>query len=203
MSSGFNALAVDEGRVFTAGKVGEKLLGENITIRSDKYHPLHQACPFDGEGAPTQTLTLIDTGVIRDLACDRVTARRLGMQPTGHAGGGRSAHGAYAGHWVLNGGDASLDGIIRNTQRAILVTRTWYENIVDPMEVIVTGMTRDGLFLVEDGQIRHSLRNFRFNQNVLEMLRNARAFGIPELAHGMVVPPVLVDDFHFSSATSF
>jgi len=201
MMSGFNALAVDEGRVFTSGKVGQQIVGENITIRSDKYHPLFQGCPFDGEGYPTKTLTLIDKGIVRDLAYDRVTAKRHGVEPTGHAGGGRSAHGAFAG--LVAGGEDTVADIVAKTDRAVLVTRTWYENFVDPMEVIVTGMTRDGLFLVEDGKICHAVRNFRFNQNVLEMLKDVRILGRPELAGGMIVPPVLVGSFDFSSPTSF
>lgn len=199
----YNALAVDEGRSFLSGKVGTRIAGEDIDLYSDPYHPLHQGVPFDGEGAPRKRLTLIEAGVVRDLAFDRVTARKHGVEPTGHASGGRSAEGAWPSYPVLEGGTVPMEEMIRSTERGILVTRFWYENLVDPMEMIVTGMTRDGLFWIEDGEVRYGLKNFRFNQSVPDLLNHVEMMSTPVLAGNMVAPAMKVTAFHFSSSTAF
>jgi len=200
---GFNALEVDEGRSFLTGKVGTKIAGENITLYSDPVHPLHQGAPFDGEGMPKKRLSLIERGVAKDLAYDRVTAKKKGVAPTGHSFGGRSANGAWPSHLVLEGGDATLEAMIRSTEQGILVTRFWYENLLDRMKLIVTGMTRDGLFWIEDGEVRYAIKNFRFNQNVLEVLNHVEMMSEPVLVAGMVVPAMKVRGFHFTSGTAF
>lgn len=199
----YNALAVDEGRSFLSGKVGTQIAGENIYLYSDPYHPFHQGTPFDGEGTPSKRLTLIEAGVAKDLAFDRVTARKHGVEPTGHASGGRSAEGAWPSYLVLEGGTASNEEMIRSTERGILVTRFWYENLVDPMKMIVTGMTRDGLFWIEDGEVRYGLKNFRFNQSVPDLLNHVDMMSTPVLAGEMVAPAMKVTAFHFSSGTAF
>lgn len=203
LTLGLNAMEVDEGRSFLTGKMGTKIAGENITLLSDPYHPLHQGAPFDREGMPKKRLTLIERGVAKDLAYDRVTAKRKGVAPTGHSLGGRSANGAWPSHLVLEGGDASLEEMIRSTERGILVTRFWYENILDRMKLIVTGMTRDGLFWIEDGEVRYAIRNFRFNQSVPEFLNRVEMMSEPVLVAGMAAPAMKVEGFHFSSGTAF
>ena len=203
MMLGFNALEVDEGRSFLTGKVGTKIAGEHITLLSDPYHPLHQGAPFDGEGMPKKRLSLIERGVAKDLAYDRATAKRKGVEPTGHSFGGRSANGAWPFHLVLEGGAVPLQAMIRSTERGILVTRFWYENLLDRMKLIVTGMTRDGLFWIEDGEVQYAIKNFRFNQSVLELLNRVEMMSEPVLVAGMVAPAMKAEGFHFTSGTAF
>ncbi len=201
MFSGFNALAVDEGRSFLAGKMGQKVLGDNITLISDPYHPLHQGRPFDGDGVPTKRVVLLENGVAANLVYDRLTAKKHDVQPTGHGSGGRNAYGAYPSNIVMAGGETSLEDMIASTDKGILVTRFWYMRVVDPMKVIVTGMTRDGTFWIENGKIAYGIKNFRFNQNVLDMLNNVEMMSGPTLAGGIVVPAMKVRDFNFTSGT--
>jgi predicted Zn-dependent protease len=201
MFYGFNALAVDEGRSFLTGRMGQKIVGDYITLVSDPYHPLHQGRPFDGDGVPTKRVELIKNGIAQNLVYDRLTAKKHGMDPTGHGGGGRNAYGAYPSCPVIEGGNASLEEMIASTDKGILVTRFWYTNIVDPMQVIVTGMTRDGTFWIENGKVTHGIKNFRINQNVLDMLNNVEMMSESVLAGGIVVPAMKVRDFNFSSGT--
>jgi predicted Zn-dependent protease len=201
MSSGFNALAVDEGRSFLAGRMGQKIVGDGITLASDPYHPLHQGRPFDGDGVPTKRVVLIENGVAANLVYDRLTAKKHSVEPTGHGGGGRNAHGAYPSCLVMGGGQATLEDMIASTDSGILVTKFHYMNIVDPMKVIITGMTRDGTFWIENGRIAYGIKNFRFNQNVLDMLSNVEMMSKPIRAGGMVVPAMKVREFSFTSGT--
>ena len=201
MFGGFNALAVDEGRSFLTGKLGQKVLGDEITLTSDPYHPLHQGRPYDGDGVPTKRVVLVENGVAANLVYDRMTAKKQGVEPTGHGGGGRNAYGAYPSNIVLEGGDATLEEMIAATDKGILVTRFWYMRVVDPMKVIVTGMTRDGTFWIENGKIACGIKNFRFNQNVIDMLNSVEMMSKPTLAGGMVVPAMKVRDFNFTSGT--
>ena len=209
MSVGFNAMAVDEGRSWLSGQVGEKVLGDNINISSDVHHPLHQGCPFDAEGTPTQRVPLITNGVATGLIYDRLRAQEHDTRPTGHAPDASGAYGAMPTCLVFDGSEKTLDALISNVEQGLLVTRFWYNRTVDPMKVLVTGMTRDGLFWIENGRISHSVKNFRFNQSVIEMLKNVNALSTPSLAgapdweSSAVVPALTVDGFHFTSVTTF
>jgi len=202
-TDGFNALAVDEERCFATGKVGQKIFGENITIEDDCFHPLHRARPWDGEGVPKKKTTLVEKGVLKTLVYDRRTAAKHNVEPTGHGFPAPNLMGAWPTELVVHGGSQSVEDLIRSTERGILVTRFWYNRTVDPMKCIVTGMTRDGTFLVENGKIAGGLRNFRFNESVLEMLNNVEAMSEPERADSIVVPAMKVRDFHFTSVTRF
>jgi predicted Zn-dependent protease len=201
MLGGFNALAVDEGRSFLSDKMGKKVVGDYITMFSDPYHPLQQGRPFDGDGVPTKKVELIKNGIAENLVYDRLTAKKHNVEPTGHGGGGRNAYGAYPSYPVILGGKATLDEMIASTEKGILVTRFWYTNFVDPMQVIVTGMTRDGTFWIENGKIAYGIKNFRINQNVLEMLSNVEMMSESVLADGIVIPAMKVKDFNFSSGS--
>jgi predicted Zn-dependent protease len=201
MLYGFNALAVDEGRSFLTDKMEQNIVGDYVTLVSDPYHPLHQGRPYDGDGIPTKKIELIKNGVARNLVYDRLTAKKHGVEPTGHGGGGRNAYGAYPSCPVMDGGNSTLEEMIASTDRGILVTRFWYTNYVDPMKLVITGMTRDGTFWIENGKITHGIKNFRINQNVLDMLNNVEMMSKPVLAGGIVVPAMKVRDFDFSSGT--
>jgi predicted Zn-dependent protease len=202
-TDGFNALAADEERCFATGKVGQKLFGENITIEDDAFHPLHMSRPWDGEGVPKKKIALVENGVLKSLVYDRRTAAKHGVEPTGHGFPAPNLMGAWPTELVVHGGSQSVEDLVRSTERGILVTRFWYNRTVDPMKCIVTGMTRDGTFLVEGGKIVSGLKNFRFNESALEMLNKVEAMSAPERADSIVVPAMKVRDFHFTSVTRF
>ena len=208
MFGDFSATAIADGRSFLRDRIGEKLFGDNITIYDDAYHPLQAGAPFDGEGIPRRTLTLVDQGVVRDVALCRQAAHAVGVEPTGHGFPLPNEYGEAPMNIVIAGGDAPLEDMIASTARGILVTRLWYIREVDPYEKIMTGMTRDGTFLIEDGRLSRGVRNFRFNQALPEMLSNVEALSPSVRASGeeafdMVVPAMKVRDFHFTEVTRF
>lgn len=211
----FGALAVLDQRSCLTGRVGSELVGGNINVVDDVYHPLQSGAPFDGEGYPRQRVELIERGVVRNLVYSRPTAARmrrekpeLAAQPTGHGFPLPNEYGEAPMNIVMAGGDTELDAMIAGVERGILVTRLWYIREVDPYRKILTGMTRDGTFLIEGGRLTHGVRNFRFNQSVIEMLQQVEAMSRPVRASGeesfdMVVPGMRVRDFNFTEVTKF
>jgi len=157
---------------------------------------------------PRQKVLLIDRGVPRNLVYARATAKKLNAKPTGHGVSLPNEWGEVPVNLVVEGGSASLEEMIRSTDRGILVTRLWYIREVDPYEKVLTGMTRDGTFLIEGGKVTGGLRNLRFNQSILEMLSNVEMLGPAARTSGeeifeMVVPAMKVRDFRFSEVTKF
>ncbi len=204
----FAGTAVYDKRSCLTGRMGKKLFGDNITIWDDAYHPLQSGAPYDGEGVPRQKVLLVDRGIPKNLVYSRATAKKMKAKPTGHGFSLPNEYGEAPMNLVFSGGDKSTDEMIRTTERGILVTRLWYIREVDPYEKILTGMTRDGTFLIENGRVSGGVRNFRFNQSVIEMLSNVEMLGKAVRAAGeesfeMVVPPMKVRDFHFSEVTKF
>jgi predicted Zn-dependent protease len=204
----FGGLSVAEKRSFLTERVGKKLFGENITIRDDVGHPLQSGAPFDGEGIPRQSLALVENGVVRNLVYAQKSAKLAGAAPTGHGFPLPTEMGEAPMNIVVEGGTTSLEEMIASTERGILVTRLWYIREVEPYEKVMTGMTRDGTFLVEGGKVTRGLRNFRFNESLVEMLSNVESLGPSVRAAGeeafeMVVPAMKVRDFHFSEVTKF
>ncbi len=204
----FAATALQDKRSCLNERMGTQLFGKNISIYDDAYHPLQLGAPFDGEGMPRQKVHLVDRGVPKNLVYSRSSANLAGKKPTGHGFTLPNEYGEAPMNLVFSGGDSSLEKMIASTDRGLLVTRLWYIREVDPYEKIMTGMTRDGLFLVENGRVVSTARNFRFNQSLLEMLRNVEALGPAGRATGeeafeMVVPAMKVSDFHFSEVTKF
>jgi PmbA protein len=204
----FAATALEDKRSCLNERMGTQLSGKNISVWDDVYHPLQLGAPFDGEGIPRQRVLLVDRGVPKDLVYARSTAKRAGKKPTGHGFALPNEYGEAPMNLVFSGGKSSLEEMISSTQRGLLVTRLWYIREVDPYEKILTGMTRDGLFLIESGKVTSAVRNFRFNQSILEMLRNVELLGPAVRATGeeafeMVVPAMKVRNFHFSEMTKF
>lgn len=204
----FAGTAVLDKRSCFTGRLGKKLFGENITIWDDVYHPLQTGAPYDGEGQPRQKVQLVDRGVMKNLVYARSTAKKMKTRPTGHGFSLPNDYGEAPMNLVFAGGRHSVDEMVRSTERGILVTRLWYIREVDPYKKVLTGMTRDGTFLVEKGRVTGGIRNFRFNQGILEMLANVEMLGPAVRAAGeesfeMVVPPMKVRDFHFSEVTKF
>jgi len=208
MFGDFSATAIADGRSFLCDRIGRKLFGENITIYDDACHALQAGAPFDGEGLPRRKLTLVDGGVVRDVAYCRQAAHLAAVAPTGHGFPLPNEYGEAPANIVIAGDDTSLEAMIASTERGILVTRLWYIREVDPYEKIMTGMTRDGTFLIEGGRIAGGVRNFRFNQALPEMLSKVEALSPSVRASGeeafdMVVPAMKVRDFHFTEVTRF
>jgi predicted Zn-dependent protease len=204
----FSATAVADRRSCLSERLGQTLFGKNITITDDVYHLEQLGAGYDGEGMPRQKVTLVDQGVIKNLVYSRRSARKAGTKPTGHGFALPNEYGEAPINLVVMGGNSSIGEMISTTDRGLLVTRLWYIREVDPYEKMMTGMTRDGLFLVEKGQIGKAVRNFRFNQSVLEMLRNVQLLGPAHRASGeesfeMVVPAMKVTQFHMSEVTKF
>jgi predicted Zn-dependent protease len=204
----FAATAVADKRSCLSGRLGKAIFGTNITITDDAYHPHQLGAPFDGEGMPRQRVVLVDQGVVKSLVYSRRSAEQAGARTTGHGFPLPNEYGEAPLNLVVEGGNTSIEEMIASTDGGLLVTRLWYIREVDPYEKIMTGMTRDGLFLIEKGRIARAARNFRFNQSVLEMLRNVEFLGPARRATGeeafeMVVPSMKIRNFHFSEVTKF
>jgi predicted Zn-dependent protease len=208
MFGDFSATAIRDGRSFLNDRIGQKLFGGNVTVIDDSTHPLQAGAPFDGEGVPRRRLTLVENGVVREIAYCRQAAAAAGAEPTGHGLPLPNEYGESPANIVIAGGDTPVEEMIASTERGILVTRLWYIREVDPYEKIFTGMTRDGTFLIEDGRVTAGVRNFRFNQGLMEMLSRVEALSPAVRASGeeapdMVVPAMKVRDFNFTEVTRF
>jgi PmbA protein len=204
----FSATALRDGRSFLTDRIGKTLFGKNITIYDDVYHPFQAGPAFDGEGVPRRKLAMVEGGVVREVAYSRQAASLEAKQPTGHGFPLPNEMGEAPMNVVIAGGEATIDEMIASTERGILVTRLWYIREVDPYEKIMTGMTRDGTFRIENGQVTGGLRNFRFNQGLVELLQNVEALGPSVRASGeeamdAVVPAMKVRDFNLTEVTRF
>jgi PmbA protein len=204
----FSATGVEDKRSCLNDRMGKPVFGRNISLTDDVYHPGQLGAPFDGEGIPRQRVVLVDKGVPRNLVYGRASARRSGKKTTGHGFTLPNEYGEAPMNLVFAGGKSSVDEMIASTEHGLLVTRLWYIREVDPYEKVMTGMTRDGLFRVEKGKVTTAARNFRFNQSVLEMLRNVEMLGPAARAAGeesfeMVVPAMKIKGFQFTEVTKF
>ena len=216
----FGGLAILDQRSFLNNRIGTKLFGENITIMDDVCHPLQSNAPFDGEGVRRRKVSLVEKGVVRSLVYARGTAEKMRKSEykdkvgeitvTGHGFPLPNEMGEAPTNIVFVTPDngQTVDQMIAGTDRGILITRLWYIREVDPYEKILTGMTRDGTFLVEGGKVKHGLLNFRFNQSLIEMLSNVEVLGTAVRASGeeafdMVVPAMKIRGFNFTEVTKF
>jgi predicted Zn-dependent protease len=204
----FAATALEDQRSCLNKRMGKPLFGKNISIVDDVFHPQQMGAPFDGEGMPRQRVSLVENGVPKNLVYSRASARKAGKKPTGHGFGLPNEYGEAPMNLVFGGGDSSLEQMVAGTDRGLLVTRVWYIREVDPYEKVMTGMTRDGLFLVENGKVTSAVRNFRFNQSLIELLQSVQEMGpslrtTAEEAFEMVVPAMKVSGFHFTEPTKF
>jgi PmbA protein len=208
MFGDFSATAMEDQRSFLTDRLGVKLFGDNINIYDDAAHVLQAGVPFDGEGVPRRKLTLVDAGIPRELAYSRASAHRAGVQPTGHGFPLPNEAGEAPANIVIAGGETSVDEMIASVEHGVLVTRLWYIREVEPFAKIMTGMTRDGTFLIEGGRVVRGLKNFRFNQGIIDLLNNVEALSPSVRASGeeafdMVVPAMKVGNFHFTEVTRF
>ena len=195
----FDARSADEGRSFISlpggkTKLGQKLVDERVTIYSDPQNPDLPTSTWSGDGRPQEKVAWIDKGVVKNLYYSRYWAQKKGVKAVPSPDG-----------VVMEGGTASLEDLIKSTEKGILVTRLWYIRSVDPQTLLLTGLTRDGTFYIENGQIKFPVKNFRFNESPVIMLNNLEALGKPERTvsgesnmHAMI-PPMKIRDFTFSS----
>ncbi len=216
----FGGLAILDQRSFLNNRIGTQLFGENINIWDDVSHSQQSGSPFDGEGVLRKRLKLVENGVVKRLVYARATAEKI--KKSEYAGKVGSIEATGHGFPIPNEmGEApmnivfepprdpkTVEEMIASTERGILVTRLWYIREVDPYEKILTGMTRDGTFLVENGKTVCGLRNFRFNQSLIEMLSNVEQMSAPVRTSGeesfdMVVPAMKVRGFNFTEVTKF
>ncbi len=174
---GLGALSLQEGRSFMTDRLGEKLTSEQITLRDDGFDSRGAPMPFDFEGVPKQRLPLIEKGVARGVVYDTATAAKDGKPSTGHALPAPNPWGPMPLNLFLDGGDASLDDLIAGTPRGLLVTRFWYTNVVHPRKTVITGLTRDGTFLIERGEVVSGVRNFRFTQSIIDAFASTERVG--------------------------
>jgi predicted Zn-dependent protease len=216
----YSGMAILDQRSLLTGRIGTRLFGENITIRDDVTHPLQTGSPFDGEGVRRRKVELVENGVVKRVVYARATAERIKrseyrdkigpIEPTGHG----FALPNEMGEMPLNivfapvQSPQTIEQMIASTERGILVTRLWYIREVDPYEKMLTGMTRDGTFYIENGRVQGGVRNFRFNESLIHMLSHVEAMGAPVRACGdesfdMVVPAMKVRDFNFTEVTKF
>lgn len=206
---GFGALSFQEGRSFMSGNIGRRITGPKITIWDDGLDPRGVPLPFDAEGVPKQRVMLIEEGVARGVVYDSFTAAREGKRSTGHAMSPLPSAEPFAVNLFMAGGDSSLDEMIAATRRGIYVKRLHYTNPVHPAKSILTGMTRDGTFLVESGKIVRPVKNLRFTESILGafsgvelMSKETRLLPLYSLG-GIVAPAVKVRSFTFTGVTQY
>ncbi len=216
----YSGMAILDQRSFLTGRIGTKLFGDNITIWDDVAHPLQTGCPFDGEGVQRQRVGLIENGIVKRVVYARATAERMkrseykdkvgSIAATGHGFALPNEMGEMPLNIVFAAvhNPQTVEQMTASTERGVLVTRLWYIREVEPFEKMLTGMTRDGTFYVENGQVQSGVRNFRFNESLIHMLSNVEAMSVPGRSSGeesfdMVVPAMKVKEFNFTEVTKF
>ena len=209
---GFGAKDVAEESSFLCGRIGEKAFAESVTIVDNWNHPMYQSRSFDGEGSPKRVTPLVTAGVLENPVTDRTFAVRTGGQAdesTGHADTQPSGGGPSATCLCVDAGRVSSADLIVGVKRGLLVTQFHYTNLIDPREMMLTGMTRNGLFLIEDGKVIQPLKNLRFTESLLRAMANVAAVGSELDISGalfdgeVVTPPLRIDGFRFTSSTDF
>jgi predicted Zn-dependent protease len=205
----FDARNADEGRSLMSKKgggtrLGEQLFDEKVTIYSDPLNPELPGSTWSGDGLPLEKTVWIDKGVVKNLSYSRFWADKKGVKPNASTGGGRrGGPGGFFGgggrSLIMEGGSGTLEDLIKSTEKGILVTRLWYVRLVDPQTLVQTGVTRDGTFYIENGQIKYPIKNFRFNESPIIMLNNVDAIGTAVRAGNVIMPAMRVRDFTFSS----
>lgn len=188
-----NARSADEGRSFLSKeggttKLGEKIVDESVNIYSDPLHATVPGGTWSGNGLPIRPMQWLEKGVVKNLFYNRYWAKEKGVDPV-----------PFPSNVIMEGGDSSLEELIKNTEKGVLITRLWYIRTVDPQTLLYTGLTRDGTFYIENGAIKYPIKNMRFNESPVIMLNNLEALGKPQRTNGNLLPPVKVRDFTFTS----
>jgi len=192
MAGALDARTADEGRSFMSKeggtKLGDKIVDERVNIYSDPLHPDVPTATWNGDGQALKKTKWIENGVVKNLAYSRYWAEQKGVDAV-----------PYPSNIIMEGGTASLEDLIRDTKKGILVTRLWYIRSVDPQTLLFTGLTRDGTFYIENGKIKYPVKNFRFNESPIIMLNNLETLGKQVRVDGNLIPYMKVRDFTFTS----
>jgi PmbA protein len=211
---GFHALAVQEGRSFFSNRFGEKMVDEKVTVYDDGLDPEGLQVPFDFEGIAKKRVTFFDSGVAKGVTYDSFTAGREGKKSTGHGLIAPNTEGPIPINLFMKGGESSLEEMVKSVRRGIYVTRFHYTNVVEPMKAVITGVTRDGTFLIEEGEIKKPVKNLRFTESVLKALSRVRGVSKDRricsegtvysrrFVTGTVAPAVKIDGFNFSGVSA-
>ena len=211
---GFHALAVQEGRSFFCNEFGNRMVHERVTIYDDGLDPLGLQVPFDFEGVPKQKVIFFKEGVAKNVTYDSFTAAKEGKESTGHGLIPPNTDGPIPMNLFMERGESPLEEMIRSVRRGIYITRFHYTNVVEPMKAIITGMTRDGTFWIEGGEIRNPIKNLRFTESILKALSRVKAISQERkicpagsvygrrFITGTVAPAIQVDGFNFSGVSS-
>jgi len=201
---GFGALSVQEGRSFMGNNFGKKIMGSNITIWDDGLDERGLPLPFDFEGVPKQKVILIENGIAKNVVYDSYTAGKENKESTGHALPEPNTFGPIPMNLFMASGNSSKEEMIASIKKGIYVTRFHYTNVVEPMKVIITGMTRDGTFLIENGKIKSGIKNLRFTESILKILSEVAMISKEtKLVGNTVIPAIKVDRLNFTGATEF
>jgi predicted Zn-dependent protease len=211
---GFHALAVQEGRSFLCNEFGHKMVDEKVTIFDDGIDPEGLQVPFDFEGVPKKKVTFFERGIVKEVTYDSFTAGKEGKNSTGHGLIAPNTAGPIPINLFMQAGDSSLGEMIRSVRKGIYVTRFHYTNVVEPMKAVITGMTRDGTYLIEEGEIKRPIKNLRFTESILKALSRVSALSKDRrvcsegtvysrrFVTGTVVPALKIDGFNFSGVSA-
>jgi len=204
---GFGGLFYNEGSSFASGNLGKKLLSGKLSIEDYALHGPASGMPFDFEGQPRRRVVLVDNGVLKGVVHDRKTASAAKTRSTGHALPQPSSFTPFPLNLSVRPGDSSVEEMIKSSERAVLVTQFHYTNLLKPLNVEMTGMTRNGTFLIENGKISKPLKNLRFTQSITEAFRETEAVGrtaeLRQVWGKLSCPAFKLKAFNFSSATEF
>lgn len=206
---GMGALSVLEGRSWMCDRIGEQAMSPLVTIWDDGLDPRGIPLPFDFEGVPKQKVELVSQGVVQGPVYDRYTGGKMDKPSTGHALPPTARNlGPLATHLFMRPGDASTQELIQSTERGLYITRFWYTRVVHPRDCVVTGMTRDGVFWIENGRLVHPVKNLRFTQSYVQALadvdligRETRLLQSEFAPGGVFAPAVKIKAFHFTGMT--
>jgi predicted Zn-dependent protease len=192
LAFGMDARAADEGRSFLSKRgggtlLGERVFGENVTLRSDPFDSRVPGWPWS-QDLPAEKTTWVEKGVVKNMMMDRYWAQETKRKPV-----------PYPTNLIMEGGTATLDDLIASTDRGLLVTHFWYIRFLQPDTVQLTGLTRDGLLYIEKGKVLYPVMNFRFNQSVVQMLKQVEAMSHAMPVNNDLLPIIKVRDFNMSS----
>jgi predicted Zn-dependent protease len=188
-----NARQADEGRSFLSKKgggtkLGEKIVDERVNIYTDPFNAEVPASPWTQDGLARKRMDILKGGLVKNMFYDRYWASQKNVEPV-----------PFPGNIIMEGGNASLEDLIKDTKKGVLVTRFWYIRTVDPQTLLYTGLTRDGTFYIENGKIKHPIKNFRFNESPVIMLNNLETLGKQARVDGDLIPYMKIRDFTFTS----
>jgi predicted Zn-dependent protease len=203
----FGAKAFAEKRSVISKNMGKLLTGKNITITDDYTHPKVITFPFDFEGVSRKKVNFIDKGVGKGIVYDSFYANKLKKPNTGHALPQPSPYGPYPSTLIIKPGTSSMQDMLKMIDKGILITRFWYTRVVDPDKTLITGLTRDGTFWVENGEIKYGIKNLRYTINIYETLKQVLAISKETVLSGeftqTVAPALLIKDFNFTGKTQY